>query len=52
LNQAGKSESQVVSGTGHFMAIPISGGTGDHLDPIGAAEKRFAVTTHGLQALM
>jgi hypothetical protein len=41
LNQAGKIESPVVSGTRHFMAIPVSGGAGDHPNPIGAALKCF-----------
>jgi len=39
LDRAGKSESQVVSGTGHLMAIPVSGGAGNHPNPIDAALK-------------
>jgi hypothetical protein len=44
--RAGKSESQVVSGTGHFLALPVPGGAGDHPHPIGAALKFISCGQH------
>jgi hypothetical protein len=38
LERAGTGESQVVSGTGHFLAIPVSGGAGNR-PPADAAQQ-------------